>query len=1316
MIGRLLQTAANSLAGPRDGGGRGSIPQNVFAKQLESNIEEAHTRDLIYPDIEALKTSQHSALSSINGRVPATPAEANSFDDRGGLDITSHDVRIVIAQHSNANSSAAILYDSKPRRTSTPQQEHGPAASQRLHNRGKSFTSPPLGKSGHGHTPSMSGADSTTPTSPLAPHKSRGFFNNIPANPDLDSPDADSPKSRAAKEHKERAEEAKSILACIFGAPGHRVEPGTKLHVLPKRTSELDRSQTISAANETQPRRGNLARSSSAFDGVPARGSSAPPTAHSGRTSVMITRLFNVQLAETTVTDDDYENPITPDAQNRDLATETGGLSDKPTRQSHRLKQKKTPPYAIALIIELPTEAYTRTRSNPYHGVISLPSSYQSSAPTSPRFPINPSHLSWMDLRPQGSLSADSLLSSQISYIMGNWSLLSRNLRLLEATTKLRLLQLLENAIPLVPLPVASHGKAGNPKLRLPKPPSQQAVSVDRDCFQDDVQIRKRSRDCIQQVASGLRTRRVTPGQSRWGAWREEARSINRWAGSKDQNFFFFVFMTAFLGQHSAWLEQLAPKWWRRRAARQKQSGQDDLEALPRRTVLACENKMDARRFIFLAASFLPTNFKNSFPALAPPLLAYSESPPSLPTPREGPVQSGLRKSFSAAAGQSGHGRSVSFTIARASDDATDDERSAFGEELGRRASEAGSIRSTFGPLNTPRESRKTTASTLLSDAQRSAQPVPHFANASVDSARDNQTTERPGSSASMVSVHLNQALKRSESSGAGSVGHRLGHMMSGLWSTAADSEAISTETTIASPENTPHNRRLHLNRGQSTSAIKPTLRSPNKLDRMVEEASMIPKPRPDEINGSTPTPLPFGRSPGNRAPLDLESCLKKTPTGTSAEDKSAARSIPRRAEPDRMPLQLNMNETDGFVDVSMPPGQSLNTSLASSFASLRMSSFGQPSAYSSIHGLWTGSGAGALTVGPSDTSEHFSPYGSPTFVGSRSPRPEKTPEVAGWLKKFHPDFLLQAVQPYDDLRSDVRAALQTEARLSYPVEDDSDLEESDEWRDIASVLVAEVSKFRVDRVTLQRRKRQLQPHKRAAANKTEAHPATTGPDDAASSSPSSPFFVSRVSSAVSLAELQVEERIITEPLMDVDPDLIDAFERVLAQNPNAGLREHSRTQSNVPSGVPSRKDSPIRSRPVSVMSSHPGQHPQSTSGTKQKQALDARQAHSSSSVGAEQKHDSGKFTGAQSAEQRGASALKQVPFADCRGIILEALKKIARNVIDERDLSDKQSVAQEKEKDSKRGGGGVVNGHVVDSTLREGVSRWLSQVQESGH
>jgi hypothetical protein len=293
------------------------------------------------------------------------------------------------------------------------------------------------------------------------------------------------------------------------------------------------------------------------------------------------------------------------------------------------------------------------------------------------------------------------------------------------------------------------------------------------------------------------------------------------------------------------------------------------------------------------------------------------------------------------------------------------------------------------------------------------------------------------------------------------------------------------------------------------------------------------------------------------------------------------------------MPLKLSLNENEGYIDVEMPPTLSFSSSLASSCTSSRM----VDNTAGSFH-------------------EHYSPYGMPSTPDSPRGRPEPVVEVAGWLKTYHPDFILQAVRPYDTLHEDIKQSMRAEAQCGALTECDTEALDYT-WHDLSTTLIADTASFSVQKVRLRRRR--LQPRTQSATNLD--------------------------------TRADFEEAFISEPVMDMDATLIDAVERVLAQS------GHS-------SQIHSVSPSPAHSRAGSIHSGAP-----LTNHT------------------------------AQSGHMKLDNSALEIPYGECRKMVLGALQEVVKSVYAEQ--------CEERADGSKRGK------EVPDSTLREGVRRWLVGVED---
>ena len=1225
MLGRLLQSAASTFTHHSS-----SRPQTP----LESVTEEAHTRDLLYPDTHTLRATQQNALPLQSGRLLANAREAADYDDRGGLEVAyPADIRIIVAQDANSRyQQPHVLYDSKPPPCSSSSGNGSPAHELEVpgSRRGswsnpKPTPSPIRTPSRRYHTPNSSifqssQIQSLIPASPRSPDfRLRSLAGDPRPRSSPFEPSGVESETIQARLTREAKEETDALLGCMFGAPGFRIEPGTKLHVLPGKSPD-ETKDGVEAAHAARPfsasgsvrKRTPLMRSTSAADmsdDSSGRKSVAGASRPISKSSVMFTRLFSVHLPES-VPANGEDMPSEPGYRPATGESETPHFSDIDTsaaRSEKGVKQKKVPMYAVAVILQLPADGqHARLRSQAsVHALSSLGSSFNEVTPGASWNTEHSVFSRYMDMRGSGSsIAAGTISNGYLSYVLSQWTIIGRSMEDFEVAVRNTLRQMLEQAAPLVPLISAPPARSSNAKIKKPRQPTQQTVYVLPRYLQSDPFTLKQGELTGQRIISGLRTRRVATGQGRWGAWREEARWVGRWAGGRDQNFFFFNLLTAFLGHNTSWLEWFASSWLRRRHASQQHTHDRSVDRLHHRTVIVSSDKMAARRLVFLLAAFIPSSFTQAYlpPPPSPyPAMTYSESPPSMPAARD----RSLRRTVNSKSGgtarsgasREGHARSVSFSLMGTGDALENHTDSPFETSAPkRRMSDTRSLKgSSLAIPGGAGENRKASTSTIVAE---SAVPVPHFANLSVQPTVAKVDRFRPGSSGSLASIALTHTLKRSDStalSTSGSAG-RWGSVVSGFWSTRRGSSTDESDALGSSHDNIADIHPANATRKGPTSS--------GKLAQMVEEASSIPV---NEASGSGCSPskkLSTTLSKSPREPINLDEALKSQ-TQTSQPGASAARIIPRRSKIERMPLKLSMNEEDGYIDIEIPQSRSFTSSMESSFNSLRL-----PNA------------------SPGSFHEHCLPYGIPSTPDSPRPKPDPVIDVAGWLKTYHPDFALQAVRPYDALKNDIRNSMRAESRLLTSSDPDGSSTPNTNWSDVCTTLIADTTNFSIQRLTLCRRRKAL----------------------------------SRSSSSISTSSDDFEEKFIEEPIMDMDATLTDAVERVLAQS------SHS-------SRVHSRAPSPSRSGSIHASGcSRPGS---------------VREGVGRGHIG-------------------GGSATEtlklELPHTECRRMVLGALEEVVRSVLSE-EHGQHPGIGDETSRSKWR--------EMPDSTLREGIRRWLLEVDQ---
>lgn len=1166
-------------------------------RQLESVTEEAHTYDLLYPEGETLRQGQHHAYPFRQGDPSSAAAVASSSDDRGGLDIQSpRDVRIIIAQDANALSAQPrVLYDSHPP-PPIPQLRNAtfPEASKSGLRKGGSFTG---GWSSNDNVPASHTAPHTrqssfsqtaqsiftSPTSPLSPvSELGGLFSNAGRRNNTQRPATSDGETAQSKIAREGREETDALLECMFGATGFPSISSTKLHVGPPRAldAENDRSLNSAARDSSFPgafpkRRTPLTRSTTAAD-LQSLSTTDPPNTdlqppRPTSSSILITRLFSIDPKESAHYTLGTEEPVRP------VRTQPRQESEQ---SRNKTKQLKTPTYAVAVLLQMPiprqrpptpsTQSFSPQRSN-LMGFAAINTQ------------------SWRrDGAQVNGIAFDS--NRDIEYVIAHWTILIRALSSLEIVARCKISDaLVRQELPYLDNLITGQSKIPDPgsgtKLNMLKPTMQRTLQLPAGALQQCPVVQNFTDSTGKRIALALRTRRVIAGQPRWGIWREEGRLVGACVGGRDQNFFLFNLLTAFLGSHTEWLESLGPSRYRRRHAKHSNDVNGEVSAIQHRTVIVSQDKMTARRLIFLLAAFLPgihrkltADGQNQSDG-SWSNVGYSQSPPSaVPMQR----RQSLRRTVNRRNGENRvavsvtpHARSVSFS---GSDGTAADDAMAEGlsiQHRSRRTSDARSIRSAALPISSnasvTRKSSTTTTATVIPDpvVDPTVIPATHFSNRHTDSRVGTAADLRSESSGTFASLSLKRTLSRSESNEHGNAssdshsGSRWGSMISGFWSGRRASSTENSDLLASSEE------------GLGISGVPNELRSQqsmSKLAQMVEEVGMNGKTH-CQLQSNTATPP----SPASARRLHF--------TSEAVDKGSPPNLIPERRGYDRFPLKLSIDQDDGVVDVDLPS----NFPYSSSFAYIMSS-------------------PPAAATAASSFNDHQSLHGRSFIHDSPHKGVESAVDVVGWLRRYHQDFALQAVRPYDTLKEDVKRSMRTEptpATVTPTITEAGDA--ASEWTEICTTLIADTTNFTVTRLCL-RRKNATSPHHQANA------------------------LLERSTTANAC-----EEEMIEEPIMDMDPTLIDAVERVLAQS-----GQSSRAVSRPPS--PSR-------------------------------------------------HTTGDD-----------SPGLEVPRSECKKMVLGALEQVAKSVSAE---------LSSRPRDEKNVGGshrGRAN-LPTDSTLREGVRKWLNEV-----
>lgn len=802
--------------------------------------------------------------------------------------------------------------------------------------------------------------------------------------------------------------------------------------------------------------------------------------------------------------------------------TTTKPGATKPVYPSHT---RKSPMYAITIILHLPisqTPPSMRPCSrganlkNPTHLSTSAPGqdSLASSLDSDRR-------AGWAFV--EANLGVDSFLSSSLSSdvddrvdVVGqHWDVIMRALTSLQHVVQERILAQFKT--PKSPEPTtpsgAQHQRSQSSRTSFRESSiqySRKALRLQPNALMLDREIQIAAELTGNRVVSGMRIPRVMTGQGKWGVWREEARWLGRWAGRREQNFFFFNLLTAFLGNHTEWLNMLGPKWHRKRHREQQKATAGENLTIANRTVVVSPDKMAARRLIFLLAAFLPSNASavadNTYmrPSTSASLRAYSQSPPTNIPPsrqqslrrqinRRGPRHKQSMSNILLQPPKVQNAQQPSAPLTHERSDSALIETTELSRPVGHsRRSSAHSVRTSL-PIPSLSEGPVTSSSTVTTSTAMPQEtiPVAHFTFPRTKSFGP-ATETRPESSDSLASSNLISTLQRSgtgqtslASNDSSNTSRWSGFM--NFWSGRRSSSTDQSEFFQTTDDGVGY-------RGQE--------RSRSQLELMVQELSM------DRVfeSDAADSPLPPDTSTDNTSPDSYSN------TGCPGVPASAARPIPERPGTFEGHLKLSVNEKDGVIDVDIPlpdfdsPLQSPLLGGYGSASSQPGSSFGESSVLSVPHG-----------------------------------EPEQPANVAGWLSQFHPDFAVQAIKPYRELERDIKRAMSAEPTpLSATTTPSLESGPVERWIDICSALIADTSNFSIKRISLRRLVKLI-------PTPTYQQSAMTPGVLPGRSQYGNPYTSSTV--VPLMTEVHLAEKFVTETIMDFDATLIDGVDRVLAQS-----------------------------------------------------------------------------------------------------------------------------------------------------------------------
>lgn len=1237
------------------GAGTGALPAahtpSPRSFPLDSVQEDIHTRHLLFPDPQDLYEHRPNQLYPLSsGATTPTGSSSNAFDYNADVELDVRDVRIIIMQDALSSVAASLLYDSQPPPpvpTGSVDRPSATAGSYSVQEPRRTFAS--------ARKPSLSHAQRPIAIQSGNPRTRQGAFDRRPSVHSRNQAYTESEPQRLWREYRE---ELATFSSCIFGNSELMAYKGTstKVHVVP---SDLRSAENLAMLGDGRASAGRSAarasRLSQSFTSENPPPFTTPPTPSgasraSDRRKVLITRLFPVSLPL-------GDDPALLHGASSD-AFPSAADDPRTARRKFQPRQKRTPMYAVALIISLPPSPAHCTTASTLRSGFKGSGSYaeQDSFPSS----FSSTRRSGWTLVGQGGFAPDSFetgftsdMEDQIDAITQHWDVIMRTLSHLQSVVASTLYTMLRQAdlaspdpLPALSLQTARSSSApgrrseDGPPVKPPKT-SAKHITLLPNCLLDNRRISAEINAAKTRIVAGIRASRVTTGQNRWPIWREEARWVAKWAGGREQGFFFFNLLTRFLATHTDWLQALSPPAYRRRfLLQQKAKGEED-SLVPARTVIVSDNKIAARRLVFLLAAFLPASQQlpgiraYHRPSTPGSLCPLSQSPPSFVIPIL--KEESLRRKINRRTGtrmSSSHSRNLSLQSPNPRAGAVPPPLAHLSMEgrHERRASDAASIRPSHLPLRgSDTITRKSSAATTATITPETS--IPHF---STVHRAELFSQGRPSSSNSVAADDLKR-LTRDESPG--SQGSAAGErrqssrwsVISGLWGTRRRDSTAKPPTSSDGQNGS----------SMPASTQQPAASVPSKETSGSGSAGKgASGDQPGDSRGS-PATGPRDPTPPPRASAD---------TFGLSEQAGVPQKIQRTPDPSgafESPVKTSINMDDGVIDVDVPLPDFI-TSFESAVSSP------SSSGYLSASGFGTGLDA-------FEQSGRFLNDG------------EVPLNVAGWLQHYHPDFVLQAVPAQHGLIEKVKASMRAEPTPPLPPGTEAAEDTTEKWVDVTSAVVADTTTFTITRIRYRRLVR-LRP----SLDQHLASPPTT--TDANSSAP--------LAWANSPYDTHIKDEFIEEPVVNFDDVLVDAVERVIASG-------GTETVSKVSSASSSRSTSKRRERSNSVST-----------------GSDARSQQNQPGLAAPAATPAPAQTQAQAHHGiHGALLMPQeVPRSQCKTVLLSALEDIIHDVIRERE--------QEQENGQGAHGSGSVAATTArekDSPLREAVRGWIESVELSG-
>lgn len=997
---------------------------------LESATDEAHTYNLLWPEpsttVPGVRNTQiHAQLLS------PTIATRSNFDtnvDEPGAIQLSH-IRIFIAQDESSVQLRTLLYDStisslNPaqlglRKLSASASRLGHSAS---HRRG-------LSRSSLSVNPESSVSSTGTRYSPLRgqtvmertqtskfPQKSLStlphsfddctdtLLNRLKAQSANVIPE-DGPTPTVEKSQLED-ELSRACLDCMFGSSAIKQTAATKLHVIPNTA----RQKVADVPNWRVHWNSQFTSERPPLEGMSPRSEDLQKVmkVDDGLQSVLITRVFSLPSPSEACLSGSELTPQNILDVNRNMSLPSRGMKGGATRVIAR--PRKMPTYAVAFLIQMPrpTKAEITPANLPPADLGS--SAKNSSLPVPQDTPSLCSSLdsdlqkSWLTLdclsRINSTLSSSD--SDEIDYndlIASHWTALSRALRALQSITISEILDSLREK------ELAS---------------SVSKRQLDLTNLSEDLYSRSRIQLSMdkakQRVRQALTSRLISTSQASWRIWREEAHWIFQWELKHRRSSFFATFLTASLAVHQEWLVLLGTKFKRRKLTRLRRALNADGLSIDGRTIVVSNDRVAARRLVFLLATFLHSSCRQQG--------AVSYGSTATTAAKHGFIKSKLPSA------QKLQGTALAIPDARCEDD----DRPPFSPLLVKKP-----IRLNEAALSSESDLSKAIKLSLPRE-------VMHEPAHSADSGAFTVTTDVPPS-VTMCPISTCTAISDVPlSESVASVGTKRDSCGSLASQMLKENLRATQPINLAQVHGTPLLKKAPFEKfwkgtlGRSSGVRQSldetsNLHSADAVHNETPATPQVPKRLPSVAeygpSGNTksavaaaPMTIAYPKTRGSHSKLDRDHDLSES-TGTS--------------------FRLSVNEADGFIDVKVPlsyiesPLGSPNYLMTSPTNSRTMD--GSTCASASHH--WPGSPPGSSYL-----------------------------DVAGMLDTISPDVHIQAVRPRSTLHSEVRRMMCEESvppRLPSSSTCGEMNLDSDQWNDVCATIIADTQSWTVRKVTLHR-------------------------------------------------------------------------------------------------------------------------------------------------------------------------------------------------------------------------------------------------------